>query len=204
MEIVKYILLGFSLAATLGPITVETVNRGLKHGFFPAFLLNIGAVVADGVYLVLIFFGLSTFADNSMFKLVLTIFGVLVLGYLGVGNIREFTKDVKLTKNTNKTFKGSLLAGFIINMANPMALICWVGFYGVVSATTKNLTNIKLLGNLGVVIVGALLWGIFLALLCHVGRKYVNEKIIKVISLITGLFLIGFGIYLAYGLKELI
>lgn len=204
MQIITFLLLGFSLAATLGPITIETIHKGIKHGFYPAFSFNVGAVIGDGIHLLVIFFGLSYIADNIIFNIALTLFGVAVLLYLGIHNIKDAFGEIELNIKRIKSTKKSFIQVVIINTANPMAMICWVGFYGTVSATTKDLTNIKLLGNLGIVLLGALLWGFVLSLISHMGKRFANEKVMKVISIVAGLILIGFGTYLGLTLIDLL
>lgn len=44
----SYILLGISLAAPIGPINAAQLDRGIRKGFFHAWMIGLGAVVADG------------------------------------------------------------------------------------------------------------------------------------------------------------
>lgn len=67
-DIIRNIILGISLAAPIGPVNIEVIRRGLNFGFFPAFLLSIGAASADTTYLLLIYFGLSSFIKVPIIK----------------------------------------------------------------------------------------------------------------------------------------
>ena len=40
--------LGFTVAASFGPINVFALSSGLRYGFWPAFGVAVGATVADG------------------------------------------------------------------------------------------------------------------------------------------------------------
>ena len=42
--------LGFSVAASFGPINLFALSSGLRYGFWPAYGVGVGAAVADGSY----------------------------------------------------------------------------------------------------------------------------------------------------------
>jgi threonine/homoserine/homoserine lactone efflux protein len=91
------------------------------------------------------------------------------------------------------------MTGFLLNFTNPLAIIYWLGFYGLVSTTPAyNSGPINMLLNILTVLTGALIWGSILAVAAHFGKKLVNDKILGYVSLIAGSVLIGFGILLGY------
>ena len=47
IEILNKILLGVTLAAPIGPVSLEMIQRGLKSGFLSSFVVRLGAAVAD-------------------------------------------------------------------------------------------------------------------------------------------------------------
>ena len=82
--LVQNILLGLSLAAPIGPVNLEIIKCGLNSGFKQAFLTGFGAMCADTTYLILIFFGLTSFLNFAFMKIFLGIAGSIILVYLGV------------------------------------------------------------------------------------------------------------------------
>ena len=88
--LLQNILLGLSLAAPIGPVNVEIIKRGLNSGFKQAFLTGAGAMCADATYLILIFFGLTSFLNFDFMKIFLGIAGSIILIYLGAISAREF------------------------------------------------------------------------------------------------------------------
>lgn len=68
--ILQNTLLGLSLAAPIGPVNVEIIRRGLKSGFRQALLAGAGAMSADATYLTLIFFGLISFLNIHLMKII--------------------------------------------------------------------------------------------------------------------------------------
>jgi len=103
IQILQSLLLGVSIAAPIGPVNVEVIKRGLKHGFLLAFLVALGAACADATYVVIIYLGLSSFINIPIVQTVVWIFGMAVLIYLGYRSIKEFFRK--------KEFKSSRRAG---------------------------------------------------------------------------------------------
>jgi hypothetical protein len=88
--IVEDILLGLSVAAPIGPTNVEMIRRGLRSGFWACVRFALGVDVALIAYLAAIFAGLSFLAEIEWFNTVLSVFGVVVLFYLGHVSIKDF------------------------------------------------------------------------------------------------------------------
>lgn len=84
MFFIKGVILGFSIAAPVGPIGVLCIRRTLSNGLLNGFISGLGTATADALYGCIAAFGLtvvSTFLINSQFYLHLT--GGLFLLYLG-------------------------------------------------------------------------------------------------------------------------
>jgi threonine/homoserine/homoserine lactone efflux protein len=200
LHIIRNIFLGITITATIGPVTIETIRRGLNHGFVSAFAVNMGAVFIDGVYLVVIFFGLSPFAMNAVFRSVLGVAGVLFLLYLGIGDIREALKTASSDSPPPKrSSKYSFVTGMLINATNPLALVAWVGFFGIFTTIADYKPNdIHLLFDISFILVGAAICGFVLSIISHAGKRFVDEKKMKYVSFAAGLVLIAFAFYLGY------
>jgi len=68
--------LGVSFAALVGPVGLELVRRGLRHGFAHALIFCLGVVAADTTYLSLTYIGLSSFLNLAVVKTTIWFFGV--------------------------------------------------------------------------------------------------------------------------------
>ncbi len=84
----SYILLGLSLAAPIGPINAAQIDKGIRHGFMHSWLIGVGAVVADGVYMLVVYLGVVHFLETSFMKTFLWSFGCFVLIYTGIETLR--------------------------------------------------------------------------------------------------------------------
>lgn len=204
-SLLQNILLGLTLAAPIGPVNLEIIKRGLHSGFKQAFLTGAGAMCADTTYLILIFFGLTSFLNFVFMKIFLGIAGSLILIYLGVmSTIVVFRKADATENKPHRLFKTSFVSGYVLAISSPMTIVWWTGVFGaLLAAQTQTQTNISAFFSCLSILLGCFLWVFFLALALHWGKKIINEKFIRFITLIAGLFLIGFGIsflYRSYGL----
>jgi len=195
--LLQNILLGLTLAAPIGPVNVEIIKRGLRSGFKQAFLTGAGAMCADTTYLILIFFGLTAFLNNDAMKIVLGIAGSFILVYLGAVSVKEFFKVSPVNKNpSQRLFKSSFVAGFALAISSPMTIVWWTGVFGALLASQAHpQANFSAFFSCLSILLGCCLWVFSLASTLHWGKKFINEKMTGTISLIAGIFLIGFGIY---------
>ena len=196
--IIKNIILGISLAAPIGPTSTEMIKRGLHHGFWPSFLVHLGATVADILYLLLIYFGLSPLVTNPIMEKILLVLGAGVLLYLGYDGVKEYYHKIDLTKSS-KSMKNSFMSGFLINVTNPYAIIWWLGIFGaILTESLQEVTRTQALFNSFTIIIGVLLWGTFLSTIVHFGKRWINQRTAQYVSGIGGLVLMSFGLYFGY------
>ncbi|SFK14773.1 MULTISPECIES: LysE family transporter [unclassified Bacillus (in: firmicutes)] len=198
--IFSYILLGVSLSAPVGPINVAQINKGIKNGFWSAWLVGVGAMSADIIMMLLIYFGVSTYLTTPIAQLCIWIFGFVTMLYLGYESIKDASKQVQhsLTGEKEHPFK-SFLSGFAIAISNPLNIVFWIGIYG--SVLTNAISTVgkeQALWYSTAIFAGIALWDLFMATSIHLGRRFVNRVVMKWISISAGIILIGFGIYFGY------
>jgi threonine/homoserine/homoserine lactone efflux protein len=199
-SLLQNILLGLTLAAPIGPVNLEIIKRGLNSGFQQAFFTGAGAMSADATYLILIFFGLTAFLNIPFMKIILGIAGSIVLMYLGIVSAKEFFRPSESAGDLpRRLFKNSFVTGYVLAITSPMTIVWWTGVFGALLASqTNTVTNLSAFFSCFSILLGCFLWVFCLAVTLHFGKKYINEKTTGFISLIAGIFLIGFGLYFMY------
>lgn len=80
----SYILLGLSLAAPIGPINAAQMDRGIRGGFWNSWVLGLGSLCADFVFIALVYFGTVHFLQVPFVKTFLWLFGSFVLLYSAI------------------------------------------------------------------------------------------------------------------------
>jgi L-lysine exporter family protein LysE/ArgO len=192
----SYILLGLSLAAPIGPINAAQIDKGIRHGFMHSWLIGVGAVVADGVYMLVVYLGVVHFLETSFMKTFLWSFGCFVLIYTGIETLRS-ANELSIGDNRKKEpLIKSFISGFFMSISNPLTILFWLGIYGsVLAKTAATYETTELVLYSCAIFIGLLLWDITMACISSNFRKYLTSSLLKGISLLSGLSLIGFGIY---------
>jgi threonine/homoserine/homoserine lactone efflux protein len=198
-DLLRNVLLGISLAAPIGPAGLAVIQNGLRGGFLRAFFTGLGVTLADTTYLLLVYLGLSGFISIPWIKILVWSMGALVLIYLGFNSLKEAFKSVDLNRNMLPAARNPLLAGYLVNISNPIAIVWWLGVFGSLLGTIAD-GNSKLSALLGsaTILVGILLWHTTVSLMTHWGKRILNEKTARYISGIAGIALVFFGLRFAW------
>ncbi len=126
--------------------------------------------------------------------------GSLILLYLGTASVKEFFR-ASIAKNnpTQRIFKNSYVTGFALVISSPTTIVWWTCVFGALMASqTHPQADIAAFFACLSILLGCFLWVFFLASALHWGKKIINEQLTRLVSLIAGLFLIGFAIYFLY------
>jgi L-lysine exporter family protein LysE/ArgO len=195
----SYILLGLSLAAPIGPINAAQIDRGIRSGFLHAWFIGVGAVIADGIYMLIVYIGISHFLETSFVKTFLWSFGCFVLIYTGVESVMKAGKvNLNHLRNQDSLLK-TLFSGFFMSISNPLTILFWLGIYGsILAKTAATYENSQLVLYSSAIFIGLLLWDIMMAGVSSSFRNFLTSKALVFISLVSGISLIGFGLYFGY------
>lgn len=192
-----YIFLGLSLSAPIGPINAAQLDKGIRGGFWPAWFVGLGAISADIIYMLLVYFGVIHLLEAPFVKAFLWLFGFFVLVYTGVESMKDAGKISKADMRGGEVslFK-SMLSGFLMSLTNPLSILFWLGIYGSILAKTVSEYPMKqLLIYSGAIVLGILIWDITMAAASSIFRKILTTRVLKAISMLSGLSLVGFGFY---------
>lgn len=195
----SYILLGLSLAAPIGPINAAQIDRGIRKGFMHSWMIGVGAVVADGIYMLVVYIGVVRFLETPMVQTFLWLFGCFVLLYTGIESLINAGKIQMQHQRGHEPLAKSLLSGFFMSISNPLTILFWLGIYGsVLAKTAATYESSLLILYSGAIFMGLLLWDLMMAGIASSFRTFLTSKLIIVISLLSGISLIGFGLYFGY------
>lgn len=191
-----YVFLGISLAAPIGPVNAAQLTKGIYGGFWHAWLVGLGAMLADAVFMLIVYLGIFHFLETEFMQTLLWSFGCFVLIYTGVESIISAGKEVKMKRLKGNSYKKSFLYGFLLSISNPLSMLFWLGIFGSVLAKTVSTYDLDHIILYTVAIfVGLFIWDITMALTASSFRKVLTSKLLGAISVLSGLSLIGFGGY---------
>jgi L-lysine exporter family protein LysE/ArgO len=192
----KNLVLGITLAAPIGPVSVETIKQGLSHGFRRAFSVVLGAAVGDLVTMLIFYFLLSRFMTIPLVELSVWGLGALILIYLGVMSIWQGFQKGDLIRDFAPSDRNVFCLGFVLAIVNPISIAFWIGIAGLIfedqavdASFVENFTS-----NLSIFL-GVIVWGLFLSLWLAFGRKFLNNGGLRLVALVSGFSLLGFGLY---------
>jgi threonine/homoserine/homoserine lactone efflux protein len=198
---IEGLLFGLFLAFAMGPIFITLSQTAIEKGWRAGMAVGFGVWVSDFLY---IYFSYkfvksleSTFSD-PVFKYWASIIGGGVLILFGIYLIfRKKTLDTQTLKLTAKNFAQYFVKGFIVNAVNPFTPIFW---FGVISTSvlargiSMNATYILMGTIMAVIIVSDSLK----VLLASFIRSRLNQKHMHYISVLSGAFLLIFGLLMIY------
>ncbi len=193
--------MALSLSAPPGPVTMETIRRGVRGGFGPALQVQLGSIIGDLTWCLLALVGLAPLVQVGWVRLPLSIAGVAVLVYLGAAGIREALSARHARSPgaaAGERLGGPFRSGLAISMANPMAIGYWLGVGGAlvaagVAGSSTAQTAVFVAGYLG----GTLGWCFFMAAAVRWGRLVLTPGLFRLVTLGCGAALLVFGVSLA-------
>jgi len=185
------------MAAPIGPVKSVLLNTGIKNGFFHAWFFSLGALTTDIMYMFIVYFGVGQFIDSPLMRIVLWSFGCFVLLYTGIENLLSLHKiEMNLKYGKRVRLRKSILSGFFMSLLNPLTILFWLGIYGSILANTAGVsTGYQIFINSIAILAGIILVDFIMSFLSSGARKLLSTKLLKIVSLISSIIMIGFGIF---------
>jgi threonine/homoserine/homoserine lactone efflux protein len=188
------LIMGFSIAAPVGPIGVLCIRRTLAEGTPSGLVSGLGAATADALYGSIAGFGL-TFISTLLIsqQIWLRLIGGGFLCYLGLKTFLSIpSKQVVSTKGNGLI--SAYVSTFFLTLTNPMTILSFAAIFaglGVGSASRNYFSAGVLV--LGVFIGSALWWLILSRSVGMFGEKF-NLQGLRWVNRISGLIIIAFGL----------
>ena len=186
-------LIGFSIAAPVGPIGALCLRRTLAYGRLIGFASGLGAACADATYGAVAAFGLVVVSSALLGASVpLRIAGGAFLLYLGV---RTFAAEPRRPREAT-TVRGVLAAWsstFGLTLTNPATILSFLGVFaglGLASGAAGASAAALVAG----VFLGSAAWWLALALGVGSLRERLGERALRWVNRISGFVIALFGL----------
>jgi threonine/homoserine/homoserine lactone efflux protein len=188
IEILNRILLGITLAAPIGPVSIEMIQQGLRGGFLPAFIVRLGAAIGNLLCLIISYYGILQLNKNQFVITALSIMASLLLIHRAYIYITSKINSLDL-HNVETNSNNGILVGLYLSIANPIAFIFWSG----IMASSANSFDAGLAFNL-LIIVGVLIWGVVFSLILSFGKNYITPATLLYVNKVAGVIMLYYGI----------
>lgn len=190
----KGLILGFAIAAPVGPIGLLCIQRTLSFGLLTGLVSGLGAATADAVYGFVAAFGLSLVTSFLVDQQTwLALVGGAFLCYLGVRTFVD--KPAGNAARAEATGVASAYGStFVLTLTNPMTILAFAAiFAGAGLATTGGSTAAAAMMVLGV-FCGSTLWWLLLSGGVSLLRQRMNAVALGWVNRLAGVVILTFGL----------
>ena len=199
-------LLGLLFNALPGAILMESLRRGLRGGFGPAFAVQIGSLAGDGLWVVLGVGGAAGIVLIPYAALPLMVCGTALVGWLALQALRDSRSPMPEfgpAAPSRSHVKAALLAGVSLSVSNPLNIVYWAALGGTIAAVTQ--ANPRPLDH-AIFVAGfmasSVLWCFFAAWLIGIAHRRVNQFWWSLLHVLCGLGLLLVMVSLSASILE--
>ena len=191
---VKGLIVGFCLAAPVGPIAAICVQRTIAKRWLSGLVSGMGAAAADAVYGAIAAFGATIISEFLITEhdWLQRVGGVILL----LMGVRLLLMRPVERKNgaTNRGLAGDFLSTFILTLTNPMTFVAFAAIFatmGIGAVYGRPMLTAELVGG---VFAGSAAWWIILCAAAFALRRHFDFKKLVLVNKATGIFVIVVGL----------
>lgn len=192
-------LLGFAIAAPVGPIGVLCIRRTLAEGRLSGLATGLGAAAADGVYGAIAALGLtwvtSALVDQQLW--IRAIGGAFLL-WLGLRTFVSRPAEREAAAQPGR-IAGAFVSTFVLTLTNPMTILSFVAVFAGLGLGAGTSGTGALLLIVGVVAGSAAWWLLLSAGVDRLRGRFDNTGLAWV-NRISGMVITAFGLVALAGL----
>jgi threonine/homoserine/homoserine lactone efflux protein len=192
-----YVAACIALALLPGPIVTLVIANGLRHGTRAALTNVLGAQAGLAIVIGVVAIGLTSLMATMGYWFDWVRFaGAAYLVWLGIKLVRAPVEEVSADAPPPPPRGGFFLQGFLVLLSNPKVLVFFGAF--IPQFVDLNKDHVPQVALLGVTfMVTAAMSDMIYALLAGHARKFFSKQRTRLVSRISGGFMIGGGIWLA-------
>jgi threonine/homoserine/homoserine lactone efflux protein len=186
--LLRGLVLGFSIAAVVGPIALLCVRRSLTSGFALGFASGLGAATADATYAAIASFGISVLSTVLVDqRLWLRLVGGGLLLLLGLRTLQAHpAAKAAETVNSSLRLAGAYSSTLALTLSNPMTILSFAAIFAGIGTGSLDLV-------LGVFI-GSGAWWLILAGAASRLRTSFTPARLRLVNLGSGALIVAFGV----------
>ncbi|MGD8552891.1 MAG: LysE family translocator [Anaerolineales bacterium] len=194
MLFLRGLILGFSIAAPVGPIGVLCIRRSIKYGWRAGFISGLGAASADMLYGSVAAFSVQAVSDLMIgAQSWLRGIGGLFLIYLGMRTFQKKTA-VAAAPEERSSWLVSYTSTFLLTITNPLTILSFAAIFASIAPTNTELTTMKSLQMVAGVFSGSSLWWMILSVTAGWLKSRLSERFNQWIQWVSGMVIVLFGI----------
>jgi threonine/homoserine/homoserine lactone efflux protein len=200
---IKGVMIGFAIAAPVGPIGILCIRRTLLNGVVSGLATGTGAALADCFYGAIAAFSLAAVAAFLQHHAIwLQAVGGFFLLYLGLRIFRQQPRkgdeirSQRAYPHSPKQLARDFVSTFFLTLTNPATILSFVAIFaglGLVDAQREPDYAMSALMVAGVFL-GSLCWWCILAGGIGLVRHRLDHKALRFANILSAVIIIGFGL----------
>jgi threonine/homoserine/homoserine lactone efflux protein len=195
------LIIGFSIAAPVGPIGVLCIRRAIAEGRISGLASGLGAATADAIYGCIAGLGLTFISDFLISQqLWLRFAGGAFLCYLGIKTFLSKPNNQPAPAK-RKGLLGAYVSTFFLTLANPMTILSFAAIFAGLGIGRAGVDYGSPLSLVLGVFLGSSLWWILLTWIVGLFASSIKRWSLWV-NRISGAFIIGFSLIILLGLTS--
>jgi threonine/homoserine/homoserine lactone efflux protein len=189
----RALVVGFTIAAAVGPISLLTIRRTLAHGRVYGLASGLGVATADASYAGIAAFGLT--AATSVLvsgRVALALVGGAIIMVLGIRTMR--LRPVEVAPDAERPgLVGAYFSIYALTMTNPMTILAFASvFAGLGFAVGASFADAAVITV--AVWIGSSLWWLLLTGVVGSVRGRVSTVALTWVNRVAGGALVAFGL----------
>jgi len=192
--LLRGLVIGFSIAAPVGPIGVLCIRRTLAEGRVSGLVSGLGAATADAIYGCIAGFGLTFISSILVSQQVWPrLIGGVFLCYLGLKTFVARPAE-EAASAEGRGLIGAYVSTFFLTLTNPMTILSFAVIFaglGLGSASGNYISAGLLVSG---VFIGSALWWLVLSGGVGLLRTRFNLQGLRWVNSISGIIITGFGL----------
>jgi threonine/homoserine/homoserine lactone efflux protein len=192
--LLKGLLIGFAIAAPVGPIGVLCIRRTLAEGRLSGLVSGLGAATADAFYGAVAAFGL-TFVSNFLIsqQTWMRLLGGLFLCYLGIRTLLAAPAEKPATA-TGIGLLAAYTSTLFLTIANPTTILSFAAIFAGLSLGTASRDYTSAAVMVSGVFLGSALWWLLLSGGVSLFRTRIRPGGLRWVNRISGAVITGCGV----------
>lgn len=189
---IRGLVIGFTIATAVGPISLLTIRRTLAHGHVYGLVSGLGVATADATYAAIAAFGLTALTSVLVSgRLVLGLVGGLIIAALGVRTMLSQPGEVARDA-ARPGLPAAFASIYALTMTNPMTILSFAAvFAGIGLVAGSSVADAAVLTLC--VWIGSILWWVLLTSIVSWARERVSTRALLWVNRISGAALVVFG-----------
>jgi len=189
---IRGLIIGFTIAAAVGPITLLVVRRTIDHGGIYGFASGLGVATADATYGAIAAFGLTAITSLLVSNhTLLGLIGGAVIVFLGIRIARSHPTG-PAPDAERPGLAGAFASIYALTMTNPLTIVLYAGvFAGIGLVAGSSFLDAAVLTL--AVWAGSTLWWVLLCSVVAWLRGRVSTTALLWVNRVSGAALVVFG-----------